>query len=690
MQSFRTELENPVVEKDILELEKKIFQFKNGDLAESSFRSLRLARGVYGQRQQGVQMVRIKLPLGIISPDQLRRIALIANEYSDGKLHLTTRQDIQIHHVSLERTPELWAELEKDDITLREACGNTVRNITASPYAGIDPEEPFDITPYGRELFQYFLRNPIGQELGRKFKIALSSSLKDQARSYMHDLGLIPVVQDQTAGFKVLIGGGLGAQPASAAVITDFLPAEDLLKFGEAIVKVFDRLGERNKRQKARLKFLIKEIGLEKIKSEIALELVHATAPKILLNTKISSFKEVGKKKNNPVSAFDKWVQTNVRNQKQTNYFSAVVRVNNGNLTASQTFRLADIIQYYSGESARLTIDQNVLVRSLTEDLLEDFFNDLKEIGLGDYGAGSLRDITSCPGTSTCNLGITSTYNVAEVIDKVLVSEFNELIFEEEISIKISGCMNACGQHSVADIGFHGSSFQVNGNALPALQVLLGGNNSGNGIAQFADKVIKVPTRRVEQVIRLLLNDFKKHKDSFETFNTYYNRRGKNYFYELLKPLADVEIVKDEEYLDWGASERFKTEIGVGECAGVRIDLAKTLLFEANEKLEEADYFFSRQQFTDAAYSVLSGILQTAKCFLLKKGIETNSKENIQQEFEKHFENVAAYFIQNSFKQLIETYRIAHLSPELSLDWIGSGKRFYEIITILIDKDENK
>ncbi|MBL7900122.1 MAG: nitrite/sulfite reductase, partial [Crocinitomicaceae bacterium] len=279
MQSFRTELENPVVEKDILELEKKIYQYRNGELAEESFRSLRLARGVYGQRQQGVQMVRIKLPLGIISPDQLRRIALISQEYSNSKVHLTTRQDIQIHHVSLDRTPELWAELEKDDITLREACGNTVRNITASPFAGVDAEEPFDITPYGFELFRYFLRNPIGQELGRKFKVALSSSHKDQARSYMHDLGLIPVLQENEPGFKVLIGGGLGAQPAHAVTITDFLPAEDLLKFGEAIVKVFDRLGERNKRQKARLKFLIKEIGIEKLKSELATELIYTTAP---------------------------------------------------------------------------------------------------------------------------------------------------------------------------------------------------------------------------------------------------------------------------------------------------------------------------------------------------------------------------------------------------------------------------
>ena len=239
MQSFRTELENPVVEKDIIDLERKIYEFKNGDLHAESFRSLRLARGVYGQRQQGVQMVRIKLPLGIIAPNQLRRIATISDEYSNSILHLTTRQDVQIHYVNLERTPELWSELEKDKITLREACGNTVRNITASPFAGIDSEEPFDITPYGWALFEFFLRNPIGQELGRKFKVAISSSAKDYARTYMHDLGLIPVVKDEKPGFKILIAGGLGAQPALAETITDFLPAENLLQFGEAIGRSF-------------------------------------------------------------------------------------------------------------------------------------------------------------------------------------------------------------------------------------------------------------------------------------------------------------------------------------------------------------------------------------------------------------------------------------------------------------------
>ena len=267
MQSFRTEIENPVVDKDILELERKIRQFKEGKIDEERFRSLRLARGVYGQRQLGVQMIRIKLPYGKVTSEQLLRIADVSDEYSRGRLHITTRQDIQIHHVSLDRTPELWAQLEKDDITLREACGNAVRNVTASETAGIDPKEPFDVTPYAHATFQFFLRNPICQEMGRKFKISFSATEEDTALSYMHDLGFIAKVQQENGqevrGFKVMLAGGLGSQPRHADVMYEFLPVYKLIPTIEGVLRIFDRHGERTKRAKARLKFLVKDLGLE-------------------------------------------------------------------------------------------------------------------------------------------------------------------------------------------------------------------------------------------------------------------------------------------------------------------------------------------------------------------------------------------------------------------------------------------
>src|SRR3954468_13507141 len=258
MQSFRTELENPVVEKDIIDLEKKIRDFREGKIHDEKFRSLRLARGIYGQRQPGAQMVRIKLPFGKVTFKQILRIADISDEYASHNLHLTTRQDIQIHYVSLDRTPELWAKLAEDDITLREACGNTVRNVTASPTAGIDPEEPFDVSPYADAVFRYFLRNAICQEMGRKFKIAFSSNDKDTALTCMHDLGFIPKVKIENGeairGFKVMIGGGLGAKPNRAKAADKLLPEALIIPYPEAVLRVFDRYGERTSRHKARLK----------------------------------------------------------------------------------------------------------------------------------------------------------------------------------------------------------------------------------------------------------------------------------------------------------------------------------------------------------------------------------------------------------------------------------------------------
>src|SRR5680860_294038 len=266
MQSFRTEIENPVVAKDILDLEKKIREFREGKADEDKFRSLRLARGVYGQRQAGVQMVRIKLPFGKVTSEQLKRISAVSDEYSTGRLHITTRQDIQIHYVSLDRTPELWAQLEKDDVTLREACGNTVRNVTASETAGIDKDEPFDVSPYADAAFQFFLRNPICQEMGRKFKVSFSASDADTGLSYMHDLGFIAKVKDNVRGFKVMLGGGLGSQPRHADLLFEFLPSDKIIPLMDGVIRVFDRYGERKSRAKARMKFLVKDIGLDGFK----------------------------------------------------------------------------------------------------------------------------------------------------------------------------------------------------------------------------------------------------------------------------------------------------------------------------------------------------------------------------------------------------------------------------------------
>ena len=394
MQSFRTEIENPVVEKDILELEKKISLFRNGKIDEEKFRSLRLARGVYGQRQEGVQMIRIKLPFGRVSSSQLSRICDVSEKYSTGRLHITTRQDIQIHYVSLDRTPELWAELEKDDVTIREACGNTVRNVTASETAGIDPHEPFDVTPYADATFKYMLRNPISQEMGRKFKISFSSSDEDTALSYLHDLGFIAKVKGEGAaaerGFKVLLGGGLGSQPRHGDVVHEFLPTDQLIPFIEGVVRVFDRHGERAKRMKARMKFLITKLGVEEflqlVKEEQAalqyqsypIDVTDFEASKSLPDPAMPDF-TVPTDEN-----YRRWKLTNVLPQKQPGYFAVGVKVHLGDFYTKEARQLATLIRDYANDELRFTLRQNFLIRDVKEELLPFFYQELKKLGLAD------------------------------------------------------------------------------------------------------------------------------------------------------------------------------------------------------------------------------------------------------------------------------------------------------------------
>src|ERR1051325_5028938 len=387
MQSFRTELENPIVERDILELERKIREFREGTIPEEKFRSLRLARGVYGQRQPGVQMVRIKLPYGKMTLAQWKRIADVSDEFATSNLHLTTRQDIQIHFVSLDRTPELWSLLEQDNVTIREACGNTVRNVTASDQAGIDPDEPFDVTPYAHGAFEYFLRKPVCQEMGRKFKIAFSSSEKDTALTFMHDLGAIPRIREVDGelkrGFKVMVGGGLGAQPFLAITTHEFLEEELLIPYIESVLRVFDRYGERASRHKARIKFLIQKIGIDAFNELVKEEQKALTCERYKIDTSgpdsyrdenfpLPSYTTPVEKVaiKNPLN-FEMWKKTNVYPQKQEGYFSVYVRVMNGNIPSHSSRTLIEKLRPVIADDIRITINQGLQFRFVKPEHLE-------------------------------------------------------------------------------------------------------------------------------------------------------------------------------------------------------------------------------------------------------------------------------------------------------------------------------
>ncbi|SEL15419.1 HEPN domain-containing protein [Parapedobacter koreensis] len=687
MQSFRTELENPIVEKEIIELERKIREYQEGKIAEEKFRSLRLARGVYGQRQPGVQMVRIKLPFGKVTFKQLLRIADISDEYASHNLHLTTRQDIQIHYVSLDRTPELWAKLAQDDITLREACGNTVRNVTASPNAGIDPEEPFDVSPYAHALFSYFLRNPICQEMGRKFKVAFSSSERDTAFSYVHDLGLIPKIRvvegQEERGFKVMLGGGLGAQPMIAYVVHDFLPENQLIPYAESVIRVFDRYGERNNRNKARFKFLIQKMGLEEVlrlideerianktKSfAIDWDAVPQPAPPVVLQVA-----------EEPIDQFryEIWKKTNVYSQKQVGFHSVYVKVPTGDLPTVNARKLIDGIQQHIADEIRITQNQGLLLKFVREQSLPHVFNVLDRLGLAAPGFDSVADVTTCPGTDTCNLGISNSTEMARVLEQLIYDEYADLVFNRELKIKISGCMNSCGQHGLAHIGFHGSSLKASGKVVPAAQVMLGGGTLGDGLGRAADRVVKVPSKRVTDVLRYILDDYAAHGMEGELFHDYYDRQTKDYFYRLLKPLADLTTLTDDEFVDWGHEETFHTAIGVGECAGVVIDLVATLLLEAKEKLDWANASYQAGAYADAIYHAYSVFISAAKALLLDKGINSSSHHGILKDFDAHFVETGELAIAGGFGERVLQINKHDPSEVFARQYLAAAIDFYE------------
>ncbi|WP_298782515.1 HEPN domain-containing protein [uncultured Polaribacter sp.] len=684
MQSFRTEIENPVVEKDIIELANKIQQFHNLQIDEEKFRSLRLARGVYGQRQEGVQMIRIKLPYGKVMSNQLRRISEVSDEYSRGRLHITTRQDIQIHYVDLNRTPELWAELERDDVTLREACGNVVRNVTASETAGIDVDEPFDVSPYADALYKFFLRNPICQEMGRKFKVSFSSTDEDTGLSYLHDLGFIAKIENGVRGFKVMAAGGLGSQPRHAEVLYDFLPSDKIIPVMEGVLRVFDRYGERKSRAKARMKFLLKDIGLEAFRGLIEQEQKAIEFKTVAIDADsyvpskpviVNNIPDVVIKDQ---QAFSLWKTTNIIPQKQAGYVAIGIKVLLGDFYTDKARLLADLVDEYAAGEIRLTLRQNIVIPFVKEDLVPFFYQELEKLGFVQAGYNKAVDITACPGTDTCNLGIASSTGIAEELERVISAEYPQYLQNEDLIIKISGCMNACGQHNMANIGFQGMTVRTPEKLIaPALQVLLGGGNLGDGNGVFADKVVKVPSKRGPEALRRILNDFEANGNG-KQFVEYYKEKGEKYFYNFLNDLQDVTNLTQEDFIDWGEENKYVKEIGIGECAGVVIDLIATLFFESEEKIENAKEAFENKVYSGAIYYAYQSIVNSAKALLLADNQKTNTHAGIIKQFDELFILSGKIDLGTSFSELI--YQINKFAPtkEFAEKYIDNANGFLQ------------
>jgi len=631
-------------------------------------------------------MIRIKLPFGKVSFKQILRMADISDEYASSNLHLTTRQDIQIHYVSLDRTPELWAKLELDDITLREACGNTVRNVTASSTAGIDPAEPFDVSPYAHATFKYFLRNPICQEMGRKFKIAFSATEADSAFTYIHDLGFIPKVQikegKELRGFKVLFGGGLGAQPSIAHAINDFLHEDELIPYIEATLRVFDRHGERTNRNKARMKFLVAKLGLEEVLRLVEAEKLAIRFKKFVIDRNTIELPEIPEITSLPEAhitdqfQYQRWLDTNVFEQKQEGFYGVYIKVSTGDIPTSKARQFISAIRGLVADEIRITINQGLLLKFARKEVLPLLFERLKEFDFVKPGFDSVGDVTTCPGTDTCNLGISNSTELARVLEDLISDEYDELLDNQDIKIKISGCMNSCGQHGLAQIGFHGSSLKAAGKVVPAAQVLLGGGTLGDGLGRAADKVIKIPSKRTKDVVRYVLDNYSQNKHENEIFNEYYDRHGKDYFYQLLKPLADLSTLTPDEFVDWGHEETFETAIGVGECAGVMIDLVSTLLLEAEEKLQWSVESFEAKAYSDSIYHAYSVFISSAKAMLLDKGINSSTQIGIIRDFDEQYRESSILEGVGSFNDLVLQINKNESSAEFAQYYVGTTVDF--------------
>lgn len=672
---------------DIVELKERIDQFTSGKEDEEKFKLYRLTRGVYGQRQQGVQMFRIKIPYGKITAEQLVACADVSDKYATGNLHLTTRQDIQLHYVKLKDTPDVWVGLTSAGLTGREACGNTVRNLTASVEAGIDPDEPFDITPYAHATAYYFLRYPVCQEMGRKIKPAFSSSDKDTAYTYFHDFGFIPKLNEKgEKGFKVVVGGGLGAQSIQAPTAHEFLPTDKIIPFMEAGLRVFDKHGEREKRHKARMKFLVKKLGIEGFMALVNEQMKsikhqsypideniieHATAPEYFEPTAV----EITDK-----AKYDLFLKTNIYNQKQSEYKGVFVKVLLGDLSSDTARDLAPIVKKYAADDIRITLNQGLLLRFVHPDHLPELFVALDELGLAEPGFDSLADITACPGTDTCNLGVTNSTGLAKRLEGLVRDEFPEYLEDQSIKIKISGCMNSCGQHMAANIGFHGSSIKKENKVIPAQQIVLGGGFDKDGQPLIAERIIKLPTKRIPEAVRTILGHYKENKVTGEAFNEYYLRYGKKGYYDVLKHLNDISTLGETDFFDWGEDHQYKQEIGVGECAGVILDVVGSILSGAYEKIASSKKHFDKDEWAESIYYSYTSLVIAAKALLLSEDIKCNTQAGIVEDFQNHFIASGKINVGTSFPAYIFQLNEHEPSEEFATKYLKDAENFMEIL----------
>jgi sulfite reductase beta subunit-like hemoprotein len=584
---------DPAIEADIERFEAELARYLANGLDDDRFRVFRLGNGIYGQRQGGTnQMVRVKIPYGGMNPEQLEMMAHIADTYSRGWGHITTRQNIQFHFVELTRVPELLRDLGAVGMTTREACGDTVRNVMGCHLAGACPFEVLDISPWAEATFRYFLRHPYAQRLPRKFKINFSGCATDCGQAMFNDVGVVAVgrpLPDGTveAGFRVFFGGGLGANPHPALALEEFTPREELLPTIEAVLRTFDHYGNRDNKLRARLKWVVDTMGADELRERILKErrflLGSATYPAgipavvtergdgpagMATGVDVTPLgNDVGVAVTiNGRDPFTRWSQANVIRGHAKGTVSAVAFARLGDITSEQ-FRALAAMQREFNASVRLSNRQNVVFRDLTEEQVPMLHARLEAIGMAEPGAELARDVVSCPGADTCNLAVTQSRGLADAIGEAMESA--GLAEVGGVRINISGCTNSCGQHHVTDIGFMGVERRAHGQAAPGYQMLLGGHLSQMTV-KFGDKALRLPAKNCGEAAVRVVTRYSTERDAGETFPLWLERvGGAKAVAEGLKDL-DVFPTPDEAphyYVDYDETGPYVAEVGDSECA---------------------------------------------------------------------------------------------------------------------------
>jgi sulfite reductase (NADPH) hemoprotein beta-component len=562
--------------RDIDEFVDVLGRFERGELSSEAFRKFRLTRGVYGQRQEGVQMLRVKVPQGVLAPGALEALASVAESVGHGVGHVTTRQNLQFHFIPMAQVEGALRTLDAAGLTTREACGNTVRNITACPFAGVHTGETFDVAPYGEALTRYFLRQPWAGDLPRKFKIALSCGGRagDCAYGAIHDIGLTARVRHGARGFRLVAAGGLSTSPQAALELEDFLPVERLHAACEALVRLFDRTGNRENKHRARLKYVLRGMGPEGFRAayreEFAKALARAPEPLALPPPGPEAPPVPHSASELRAEGYLAWRASNTFAQPQEGYAAALVRLPLGAVTAAQLRGLATLCQAYADGAVRATMDQNLALRYVPIPKLPGLHRALRALGLDRPGARTVADVTSCPGAESCNLAVTSSRAVAAAISERLEGDpalAELLVTARDTVIKLSGCPNSCGQHHIADLGFHGAVRKVGERTAPVYQLHLGGGVDDAG-ARFGRQVVKIPARRLPEAVARLLGLYARERTDGEAPAGFFQRVSAP---RVLAALGDVPTLDartpDADFLDVGEEHGFKVAIGAGECA---------------------------------------------------------------------------------------------------------------------------